>query len=741
MLWLLTNGASIMYVRYTKELFESESEIKLDTKQDATELGIRELVPERQQVNIVSSEIETIKSKLFLSRVIDSLKLDVTYLSIGKILNTDLHKAAPFTVTHHINDPSFFNKIILIEPRENDQYTLTIPEYNKILIGKFNEELNAPGVILIIRKTSLPFEPQNKYAFIINSHDIVLDYMLNNLTVEPLNVNANTIRVAFKDTNPFKAQDIVNGIDSIYLQYSNTQKNLANQQKIAWLNSELQRIEEQMEEYESYLESFTLRNRTSNLSDELRKTIERINRLDSQRYDLSQRIAEINRLNSALQTDSFYLSVTQRTLLPEIITQNIEKIQELQLESTRLILSYRPGTLAYRQRQKEIETLRQKIVSQLSDLKAELLIRLGELTKAQNRLEQQFASLPDKSTQFNKQARYYKLYEEFYLTLMQKKSEFEIAMAGSTPDFKILSTATLPKKPIAPQKLMVYAAGFVAGIFLSVLLIGIAYLFDDKITGIAEVEKYSGVPVVGIIPAFRQTNVNGLFIQQHPRSMVSEALRSLRTNLDFFSPDKRNKVIAISSTISGEGKSFLASNLGGILALSGKKVVLIDLDMRKPPSFKQDDLTNDIGMSTILIGKHSWKECLRHTSVENFHYIPPGPQPPNPAELLLNEEFQYLMDDLKKSYDFILLDTPPIGLVADGIMAIRQSDVAIYVFRANYSRKEFFTTLKRAMQIHKFSHLTAVLNALPASTDSTYGYGYYEEQKPKSLKKFFKRSA
>lgn len=740
LLLMLTNGAAIMYVRYTKELFESESEIKLDIKQDATELGIRDMLPERQQVNIISAEIETIKSKLFLSRVIDSLKLDVTYLSIGKFLNTDLHKASPFIVTHHISNPALLNSLILIEPTDNNSYLLTIPIYNKQVKGQFNEALKTPDFTFIIRLSGTAFEPQNKYAFVINSHEAVLNYIINNLTVEPLNVSANTIRVAFKDTNPFKAQDIVNGIDSIYLQYSNAQKNLANQQKIAWLNNELQRIEDQMEQYESYLENFTLRNRTYSLSDELKKTIVQINRLDSQRYELNRRIAEINRLSDALLTDNFFLSITQRTLLPENVIRNLDKLQELQLETTRLMLSYQPGTLAYRQKQHEIETLRKKIADQISDLKSDLLTRLADLTKAQTKLEQQFSSLPDKNTQFNKQARYYKLYEEFYLTLMQKKSEFEIAMAGSTPDFKILSTATLPQKPISPNKLLVYAAGFVVGLFLSILFVGAVYLIDDRITRIAEVEKYSGVPLLGAIPAFRRSIGNGLFIQHHPRSMVSEALRSLRTNLDFISPEKRNKVISISSTISGEGKSFLASNLGGMLALSGKKVILLDLDMRKPPSLKEDGMLNDKGISTLLIRKHSWSECVRQTSVENFHYIPPGPQPPNPAELLLLEEFHALLNDLKKAYDYILMDTPPIGLVTDGIMAIRQSDVAIYVFRANYSRKEFFNTLKRIIRIHKFSHLTAVLNALPASTDSAYGYGYYQDQEPKVFKNLLRRS-
>lgn len=246
-------------------------------------------------------------------------------------------------------------------------------------------------------------------------------------------------------------------------------------------------------------------------------------------------------------------------------------------------------------------------------------------------------------------------------------------------------------------------------------------------------------PVLGAVPMSRYLNGQGLHILDHPKSMVSESIRTLRTNLDFFNLSTAKKVIAISSTVSGEGKSFIAMNLGAVMALSRKKVVLVDLDMRKAKvnlPFKSPDLSK--GVSTILIRKNTWQDSIMNTALENLDYLPSGPHPPNPSELLMNDEFSDLLLDLKKHYDIIILDTPPVGLVTDGIMAMKRADVSLYVFRANYSKKEFLHNLQRIININKFSNITTLLNAV-AAPGKTYGYGYYEDSsKSATLKSFFK---
>lgn len=743
LIFVIANATSILYVRYTKDVYESVSEIKLDVKQDASELGIREIVPDKN-LDLMSGEIETIQSKLFLNTVIDSLDLHISYFSVGNFLNEELYKSSPFTVKFIKLSPALHNVSFSIEQRNPSEVELRTGEGGTVIHGPFNQPLTVgDSELIVFKRGDAEFQSSIHYSFIYNSREVLLDYLVTNLTVEPINFNAKTIKVSFVDKNPVKARDLVNGIDSLYLQYSNEQKNLANRQKIDWLNNELSQIEEEMGGYEDYFENFTLKNKTSDLREDLKRTISQINRIDSQHFELSKRISEINQLLDNVAVGDFYLSNLQRKALPEAINKNLERLQPLVVEMDRMKLSYNEGTFAYQQKEKEIQTIKDALFQELTSLKAEWLQRLLELNNSKSRLENAFANMPDKNTQYNKKQRFYKLNEEIYLTLMQHKSEFEIAQAGSTPDFKLLSTATLPTVPIAPKKMMIYGIGFVAGIVLNIFLVGILYLANNKITNTDDVEQLTGVPLLGIVPKLRRQHESGIFIMDHPKSMVSEAMRTLRTNLDFFSVNTAKKVIAISSTVSGEGKSFIALNLGGIMAMSKKKVVLLDLDMRKAKSNSiSEHIDSSKGVSTILIRKHSWQECIVKTSVENLDFIPSGPQPPNPSELLLNGEFTNMLEGLKTQYDFILLDTPPVGLVTDGIMVMKRADISIYIFRANYSKKDFLKSLQRVLKLNKFTNVTSVLNAVPPVHEGYYGSGYYEEE-PSTTSKlitFFKRA-
>src|SRR5690606_18638884 len=263
--------------------------------------------------------------------------------------------------------------------------------------------------------------------------------------------------------------------------------------------------------------------------------------------------------------------------------------------------------------------------------------RQQELNLAKAKLENNFASMPDKNTQCTKKRRFYKLYEEFYLTLMQSKSQFEIAQAGSTADFKILSTANLPLEPISPNRPMIVGIGIVAGFVLSIFFVGILYLVNNQVNSIYEVEKLP-IPLLGAIPALRSSIKNeGLYVVDQPKSMVSEAMRTLRTKLEFFNINSPKRAVAISSTASGEGKSDIALNLGGVIPLSIEEAVLIDRDMRQQKrahSFNHSD--SGMAVSTVLIRNNTWEECRVNSPLAGFDFQPSRPHPPNPPELLLN---------------------------------------------------------------------------------------------------------
>ncbi|MEZ4944705.1 MAG: polysaccharide biosynthesis tyrosine autokinase [Cyclobacteriaceae bacterium] len=736
-IFLIVNLTAYLTIRWTKDLYESESEMKLDIKQDATELGIKTLV-EDQNLNIISGEIEQIKSKVFLNRVIDSLDINIGYYSIGKVLVDEKYRYSPIKVTASQFPSNIYDTPIYIDFEPGAMaFEVKFGEDGEPVRGTFGKAITINEFEFTVSKTK-SFDPSatDDYYFIIHSKESLLDYLTDNLTVEPLNFNANTIKITFSDFNALKAHTIVSKIDSLYINYSNEQKNLTNKQKIEWLNNELLQVEHKMEDFENYFENFTLLNKSNNVDEDLKRTIFQINKIDSQRFELNKKLTELNQLIENLSSNNPEISINQKQFLPSYLNDDLEVLNKLLLERNRLSLSYNENTFAFKQKENELNALRNQVFNQLTNLKKNWLESMSEMKGKKESLEKQFASMPDKNTQFSKNQRFYKLYEEFYLSMMQSKAQFEIAQAGNTPDFKVLSPATLPTNPIAPQKLMILGIGLVASLVINFFFIGILYLLNNKIISVQEVERNIGIPVLGSIPVLQQTNGDSLVVLKNPKSRASEAIRTLRTSLDFFTTGGNKKAISVTSTISGEGKSFLAMNLSGVLAMSNKKVVLLDLDMRKA----KDNLPFNIedpskGVSTILINKHDWNDCIIKTSVNSFDYIPAGPHPPNPSELLLNGAFNQLLDSLKTKYDYIVMDTPPVGLVTDGVMVMKKSDVSIYVFRANYSKREFINNLSRVIKINKLTNVAAVVNALP-SDGKAYGYGYYEEKQDKG---FFKK--
>lgn len=726
-IFLVVNGVTQIYLRYTKNLYESSSELKLEVKNDASELGIKNVI-EEPNVNILSGEIELIQSKLFLNQVLDNAKLGITYHSVGRVTNEELFNTTPFNVVLKKHDGHRFDQPIQFEQKNNNAYQIKISG-DEQMEGEFGKPTQFGGFEMIITRNDHFIAGDEKgYFFTIHSRESQLQYLTRNLSAEPLNYNANTIRISFKDYNASKAQYILNKIDTLYLIYSNEQKNLANRQKINWLSNELAQIEAKMEGFEDYFENFTLQNKTNNLDDDLKNIVKQINELDSQRFRLTQRIDHLDRLKDDLKNRKEVISSSQRHNIPGPVAEAMEELSKLWMEQGKLGMSYNEKTFASRRLQKEVESLELKVARYLDELRRDAVSRLADLNSVKQKLEKEFAHLPDKNTEFSKNLRFYKLNEQLYLTLMQSKSEFEVVQAGTVPDFRILSPASFPSEPISPKRLMISGAGLVISLTLMLLFIGIMYLANSKITSLSELERNLQLPVIGVIPVSRHIRNHGLFVVDQPKSMVSEALRTIRTNLDFFNADVRHKIVSISSTVSGEGKSFIAVNLGAMVALSGKRVVLLDLDMRKKKTNVPAVITDSSkGISTILIKRNTWQESVVKTSIAEFDFVPSGPHPPNPAELLLSSTFEELLEELKRHYDYIIIDTPPVGLVTDGIMAMKHSDLCVYIFRANYSKKEFMLNLQRIININKFTNIGMVLNALPSTGAHKYGYGYYEE--------------
>lgn len=733
---------SILAIRYTKQLFQSSSVLQLDMKNEAKVFGFKSF---DDDINNLAREIEIIKSKLFLDRVAEALNYQVSYYQYGDILFEERYGNSPFKV-HMINcSPSVLNKCIDLNIIDEHTYSLEYEIGGTTISNTFHfkDTINTPDLNICVDLISgYDFGLDNRYFFTLNTQSSIINYINQNLSVRPLDFKAKTITISFQDHNRKKARDIVLAIDTSYIYYTQLEKNKATNQKIDFLNKQLSQTEEKLSELENYFENFTIENKTINLGANLSKTIVFLEQLDSQQFSIQQKIKAYNTIYDNIIKES-ELNPFDIYIFPSDLKQELERLNTLYHEKELLLSSYNKKTFAYQKKNQEITFLKERLTKHIESSRAQLYLNLDEIKSNRRRFESEFKGLPSKQTEYSKTQRYYGLYEEFFLSLIKNKAEFELAQAGTVTDYRILSSASMPSAPISPNKIIYYGIGIVAGLLLSIVFVLIRYLVHNKITSLEELERLSSAFVLGTIPnvSKEMKSDNRLVVINQLKSEISEAFRAIRSNLEFLNGHGGKPIIAVTSTISGEGKTFVAANLGGILSLLNKRVVIIDLDMRKPRFHEVFEGTDPSkGLSTILIKKHKVEDCIHKTNMEKLDYIPAGPIPPNPSELILGGQFEELMSYLKNKYDTIIIDTPPIGLVTDGIHALKIASIPIYVVRADYSKKVFLQNINRLVKVHKLNNLSLILNSMrKPSYGNYYGhdYGYYEEIPPSKKNKRF----
>jgi tyrosine-protein kinase Etk/Wzc len=717
---------AFLYVRYTNVKFQSYAELKLNKRSEASVFGFNPLKEESSNLNTLSGEVELIRSKLFLKQVIGKLPLDVSYHVIGRFKNEERYRFTPFTVSYEESCASYGQRFYVDIINKETFKISTDPDVGNWTTHYFGKFFTLKGCSYKLETTQHFFSSERLF-FSISTPESLISYVESKLSVAPENLNANTIKITFADYNPYKVQAIVEKISELYTEYSKEQKNRANQLKIEFLNKQLGQTEDELSNYETYIENFTIENKTVNPTEDVNKLISEMVKMDSILYGINYQLEEIKNIQNQLEKDTLSFDKINYLVLPANMQPLFEEFSQLKQEYQLAKTRYKMESQVLQQRKIEINVLKDRINNLLANKLEILQERKENILFRKREVERKFSQLPAKTNELNQKMRFYSLYEELYLSLMQKKTEFEIAQAGTLSEVDILTPASLPKSPIGPSTNLIYIGSFAVGFILSFIFIGFRYLIYDEINSIHELERLTNIPIIAKISRLNRyvAKKSGVIVSEKPRSQISEAFRTLRTSLDFIGIKDGKKVLSISSTTSGEGKTFISVNLAAILAMSSKKVIILDLDMRKPRAqyaFNLDQ--NEMGVSSILSGGIHWKECINNTKTENLHFIPSGIIPPNPAELLESNYFDQLLKELKSEYDIILLDTPPIGLVSDGIIALKKSDHSLFVVRADYSKRSFIDDLHRSLNLNNIQNISIIFNAVRKENK---GYGYYQD--------------
>ncbi|PIQ16047.1 MAG: hypothetical protein COW67_05080 [Flavobacteriales bacterium CG18_big_fil_WC_8_21_14_2_50_32_9] len=722
---------SFVYLRYTIPIYQSQLVLQVGSENTANKVL---QVDNFSQKEDIAKDVELLKSKLLFKRALSKLQLKVSYYNQGNFLNNELYVGSPMKVNYAIKDSSIVGIPFFIEITKNNKFNLF---ENETLLGEF--EVDTPIKlkqvdlkIQIDEYESLKDVKNNKMLFVINNIDDLTSRYISQLNIFPLNPSAKTINISFQDNNSTKAKDIVTSLANEYILYDLEERSKSSKKVIEFLDDQLDKYYNRVKLSENKIQDFQSNNKIGNPQEFSSIYLDRLNRFENQLIDIDfQRnvLTEISKsVSGKLNTIDVYnlMPTLTGTEYEASISALITNLQGLLVQKQNLLGEVTVSSEASKSLDRKIEIQKEVLFATISSLVVKLDARRKEVSRRVEEIQSKYLNVPANELEYARLQRVLSIDEKFFTLLMEKRTEYSISEAGFVPQHTILDKAVVSSIPIFPNKKIILATGILLGIVISLLLLILKYVFKNTISSIDEINRYahSSAAFLGNIPIYsNEIPVSQLVIDKEPKSVIAEAFRSVRSNLQFISNDENKKIIAITSTISGEGKTFCAINLAGIIALSGKKVVIIDLDMRRPKIHIGFGVKNTCGMSTLLINRNTIEECIHHSELENLDFITSGPIPPNPAELIISGELEKVIEKLKKSYDYIMIDNPPIGLVSDAMETLKKADYPIYVFKNEYSRKNFINNIDKLILENGIKKLSIILNAVDFK-DKYYSYGY-----------------
>lgn len=734
-LFVLGVTSAFLLIRYTKPVFRAKSVIQLTSNEDAQKNILDERLNPYRSMNL-AKEIELIRSPVFLQRVAQKLPVEVSYFVKGAILNFESYRSTPFYVEFAAIGASSYGYKYDIGLVDKSTYSLSLPT-----TGKLKEENHTFGEWVtdgdtkfrVFLRDDAKIDPAVKYYFVFNDPQQFVNEMVASLSVSILSEPAKTIEISYSGYNASKVADVVNGVAKEFEYFNLEKKQESASRVLDYIDRTLGIVSENLDSNEKQLSKFA----PNDIKDpflvqiEQSKSMDQLMSLDEKDAMLTNDTAVLHKvkplkINTRNDVVNVYAMVAG-TGLQEPLRPILDRFTQLYNSLEELSYSSPEGSPALNKITYQLEQQKMAFASALVSLENVLQDKLVTLRNSRSKItiESAVAGVDTNNLSASMIKRIKEVNEKFFNQLIEKKAEYSIAKEGFTPEYQILEFATPPEKPVAPDKQLIILTAVGAWLLLSLLLVGIRYILNDEILLIRDISKYTDAPILGMIHKYKEDiPVSQLVVDKKPKGLIAEAFRTARTNLQFIYNEPGPKVISLTSTISGEGKTFVSINLAGILAFSGHKVIVLDCDMRKPKIHVGFETDNDLGMSTILIGKNTLKECIRHSQMENLDFITAGPIPPNPAELLLTSKMDQVIAELKTQYDFVVIDNPPSGLVSDAIVNLQRADYPIYVFRSDYSRKFFINNLLRLKEENKITNISCILNSVDLQKNRSYGYGY-----------------
>ena len=711
--------------------------------------GLRSL----ESLNNIENDITNLSSFELVYKTVNSMNLEVSYFSEYKKFFTqtsELYGNTPFTVTIAKSHIQPIDAKIYISILDDASYRLSVSQkkvsfYNFVdnlvvsedntiefdTICKFNDLVSNKffRFSIALNKDFPRQDPsEHSYYFKLNHLDLLSKEYLKKLEIEKATPLASIINVRFAENNLDKTITFLNRYLNTFLDENLTKKNNMAAKTVSFIDSQISDISDSLVISESQLRNYRSAIQVMDLSFQGQRVFEQMQEIENERANLQVQERYYNYVINYLKVNDDISGLAPPSAMnvsDPIINQLISSLNELTTQRSSLLAGSNPQkNIFIGQLDARINFQRQIILENFTNNLNTLTLSLNELDYRQNKLSREASSLPRTEMNMVSMQRKFDLNDEIYTFLLQKRSEAQISLTSTRPDYEIVEPArTITSKIVAPKKSVNYLIALFLGLFIPTLYLMIRDFFDDKIRSINDAEYMLHRSVMSVI--YSNNLKSEAVVAEYPKSAIAESFRNLRSTLFLKSDHEKSKVIMITSSQPQDGKSFVSLNLASSIASVGYKTILIDCDLRRPTLHIKLKEENSKGLSNYMIKKASVEEIIRNTSITNLDFISAGPVIPNPSELMESGVLDNLINQLKTQYDYIVIDTTPVGIVADAILMMKYASKVLMVIRNNYTRKDIFANVLSNLKSNKLTNFDIIYNDLNLHKSSYRHYSNY----------------
>lgn len=764
---------ALVTYRYSTKEYQVSSSIIIVEKEDA--LGsmtslLKDFGGTMKGTANIDNQIGVLQSYTLIRNTLEKLNFQISYYVNGRVRDVEIYDDCPFYVDldtsyNDYNDiDTYTPEKIDVDILSDNEYLLSIHNDSSNIKEKlvWGEEYKDSVYRFTIRKCEnfdIAKIQKNKssFRFVINNYSLLTKQYQKNLVVEANSRKGTIVNLSITDLVPEKATIFMNGLIDMCIEQDLEDKNQTSKRSEQFINDQLTQITDSLVFVESNLEEFRSNNKIVNLSDEGSLLYKKAEEQETLKSQIDIRLKYYNYLLKSLKSGNGLDNIKMMSITgieDPLLTSLISQLNKLYTDKQVLTYSATPDNPNLQIINMKIGQTLSALIDNVNSLIESTKLELNEVSKEIEKMNGQIRQLPSTERELISIQRQFDVNNAVYNFLLQKRAEIGLTKAANISDIKIVDPARRENAEQSFPKLkLLLALALFLGICIPCCIIIVINLLDRTIKGLSSLETTTSLPIIGTVIHNRYSET--IPVKSKPKSSIAESFRGIRSNLPFFLKNRFNtNTIAITSTISGEGKSFCALNTAAILSMLNKKTLIIGLDLRKPRLAEMLNISNNIGVTTHLIGRDSLDDVIMPTGIPNLDVIVAGPVPPNPAELVESQAFTDFLNNCKqKKYDYIILDTPPIGLVTDTLSISHFADCNIFVMRQNYTNVESITLVNSLAKEKQMKNLCVLLNDVTNTRTGYNGYtnynknnnGYYteeedhEDHKKTILKRIFRK--